>query len=359
VRPRGLSVRDARSGIWFAMVEQPPKTDGSNPTCDSREHDSEGHVSESGKPNCTCDCGDGDDSDCGCDCSEESECFCGCACSHGKGGTSGHGEESGCSCGCDSKHGAEGDCDCDHGEDCDCDHGEDCDCDHGEEGDCDCDHGEDCDCGCDCEGEVDPGWLDEHAPAVDSPAPDEIVELVVACVRFVKDAFGIELDFTPDTLPVLDHYLIAARETLADRLPLRELVWRCAGAYFGEMVRRRYNGFWSVPNQDVHTWRVNQRHALLSFNPVGMVAEAMAGSDQGDGPTGALRLARPDQAEVARRLSEIPPLPEDQYYLLSTRIEVIETVVEHLRVRLDQSGQADFEFDPDDYANDLEPYGIA
>jgi hypothetical protein len=85
----------------------------------------------------------------------------------------------------------------------------------------------------------------------------------------------------------------------------------------------------------------------------------MSGSDDTDGPTGALRLARPDQETIARRLADIPPLPENQFYLLSTRLEVIDTVVEHLRVRMDQNDQADVEFDPDDYARDLEAYGIA
>ncbi len=259
------------------------------------------------------------------------------------------GSQNGSACCCHAKNpegdlAANGDCDCG---DCDC-------------GDCDCG---DCDCGnCDCEHAeegLDTSWFEEHAPTVDTPTPDEIIELVVVCVNFVRDALGVELDFTPETLPILDHYLLAARETITDRLELRELVWRCAGAYYGELVRRRYNGFWHLPNADVHTWRVNQRRVLLSFNPVGVVAEAMAGSEDSEGPTGALRLARPDQEEIARRLAEMPPLPEDQFYLLSTRLEVIDTVVEHLRVRMDQGGQAEFEFDPDDYARDMEPYGVA
>jgi hypothetical protein len=231
----------------------------------------------------------------------------------------------------------------------------DCEC-----GDCECG---DCECGdCECDhdgGGLDTSWFEEHAPTVDTSTLDEIVELVVACVNFVRDALGVELDFTPETLPILDHYLLMAREGLADRVELRELVWRCSGAYFGELVRRRFNGYWHLPSADVHTWRINQRRVLLSFNPVGVVAEAMAGSDDADGPTGALRLARPDQEEIGRRLAEIPPLPEDQYFLLSTRLEVLDTVVEHLRLRMDQNDQADIEFDPDDYARDLEPYGIA
>jgi hypothetical protein len=160
-------------------------------------------------------------------------------------------------------------------------------------------------------------------------------------------------------LPILDHYLLAARETLVDRPELRELVWRCAGAYFGETVRRRYNGFWFLPNADAHTWRLNQSRVMLSFNPVGVVAEAISGSNEGDGPDGSLRVANPDQEEIAARLAQMPPLPEDEYYLLSTRLEVIDTVIEHLRIRMEQNDMAGVEFDPDDYATDLQPYGRA
>jgi hypothetical protein len=227
---------------------------------------------------------------------------------------------------------------------------------HHDREDCDCDE---CNGACDCTGDVDSTWLEEHAPTVDTPTPDEIVELVESCIRFVKDALGLELDFTPETLPVLDHYLLAARESIKERSELRELLWRCAGAYFGELVRRRYNGFWHLPSADVHTWRIHQRQVLLSFNPVGVVAEAIAGSEDSDGPNGALRLARPDQEEIAQRLAAMPPLPEDEFYLLSTRLEVLDAVIEHLRVRMDQNDQADIEFDPEDYANDLQPYGRA
>ncbi|HEY5958813.1 MAG TPA: hypothetical protein VIV60_19765 [Polyangiaceae bacterium] len=216
--------------------------------------------------------------------------------------------------------------------------------------------------GCSCDEstvEEDTAWLEDHAPAVDTPTPEPIVELVVACVQFVKDALDVELDFTPETLPILDHYLLLARQTLTERPELRELIWRFAGAYFGELVRRRYNGFWHLPSLDVHTWRLQQRQVLLSFNPVGVVAEAIAGAESSEGPTGALRLAHADQERVAERLAVIPPLPEDQYFLLSTRLEVIDTVVEHLRVCMSENDQADIEFDPDDYANDLQPYGAA
>jgi hypothetical protein len=205
----------------------------------------------------------------------------------------------------------------------------------------------------------DESWRGDAAPSVDEPAPEEIEDLAAACVRFVHDAIKVELDFTPETLPLLDYYLSVARDEIKEKLELRELVFRAAGAYFGEVMRRRLNGYWLMPTADTHSWRVCGRHVLLAINPVGVIAEAVAQSEESEGPSGALRLARLDQEDVARRLAEAPPLPEDEFFLTSTRLEVIDVVVEHLRVRMEQNDQADMEFDRDDYAHDLQPYGRA
>jgi hypothetical protein len=150
-----------------------------------------------------------------------------------------------------------------------------------------------------------------------------------------------------------------ARKLIGDKLELRELVFRAAGAYFGEVLRRRLNGYWLIPSEDVHSWRVCGRHVLLAINPVGVIAEAIAESDDSDGPSSTLRLARGDQQDVVNRLAEMPPLPEDEFFLTSTRLEVIDVVVEFLRGRMELNNQADMEFDLDDYAGDLQPYGKA
>lgn len=205
----------------------------------------------------------------------------------------------------------------------------------------------------------DVSFLGDGAPTVDQAAPEIIDELAAACVRFVHDTIQVELDYTPETLPLLDHYLGVARGLLAEKLELRELVLRAAGAYFGEVLRRRLNGYWLIPSEDVHSWRVCGRHVLMSLNPVGVIAEALAENEDAEGPSGVLRLARADQQDVTERLAEMPPLPENEFYLTSTRLEVIDIVVEHLRMRMEQNNQADMEFDPDDYVGDLQPYGKA
>ena len=58
---------------------------------------------------------------------------------------------------------------------------------------------------------VDPG---PHAPARDAPPP-AILELVASCVRFVLAKYRVELDGTPDTLGILDHYVLLAGHSQA------------------------------------------------------------------------------------------------------------------------------------------------
>ena len=102
-------------------------------------------------------------------------------------------------------------------------------------------------------------------------APPEIAELAEACRVYVSRALEVELDFTLETLPVLDHYIAKARENLAERPQLVELVTRSAGAYFGEVVRRAFPSFWRLPSGDSHDWQVCFEEVFLAFNPVAVV----------------------------------------------------------------------------------------
>ncbi|MGC4067709.1 MAG: hypothetical protein QM784_24280 [Polyangiaceae bacterium] len=126
-------------------------------------------------------------------------------------------------------------------------------------------------------------------------------------MRFVRDSIGVELDFTPETLPLLDHYLLSARQDLEEKPELRELVLRIGrGPFRRSWSRRRLNGFWQVPTPDTHTWRVCGRHIIFSVNPVGVVAETVVGGPDGDGPSGSFLLARADREDVTKRLSGDP-----------------------------------------------------
>jgi hypothetical protein len=56
---------------------------------------------------------------------------------------------------------------------------------------------------------------------------------------------------------------------------------------------------------------------------------------------------------MAARLETVPEVPEDQFYLLSTRIEVVEIAVEALRAKLEQEGYSEMEYTPEDYEAEL------
>ena len=66
--------------------------------------------------------------------------------------------------------------------------------------------------------------------------PEAVRELAEACVGYVLGAVGVPLDYTPDTLPLLDHYLRTVPENAAGEV--LALIAPAAGAYFGEVVRR-------------------------------------------------------------------------------------------------------------------------
>lgn len=189
---------------------------------------------------------------------------------------------------------------------------------------------------------------EEQAPTVDSPTPDVIAELCTQCVNYVFRSTGMPLDFTPETLSILDHYLALARPADEERPALLTLIANAAGAYFGELVRQRIDGFWLMPSPDVHDWYVCARAVYFKFNPIGVAHEVIAQSTSHPGPGGEFQLARDEQALIAERLAVVPAVSPEHYFLLTTRLEAIDIIIETLRVVMNQGGQ-EVAFEPEDY----------
>jgi hypothetical protein len=190
---------------------------------------------------------------------------------------------------------------------------------------------------------------DEPHGGVLGEIPAEILELSESCRQFALSAVGVELDYDVETLPILDEYLRMARSGLKDRPEAEPVVTRAVAAYFGEVVRRRMDGFWLHREDPNDEWHLCARRALLSMSPLGVVLDVMAASTEHHGPTGELRLAPDDQRLADERLARLPPVPEEEYYLLSTRQEVVETVYEALRDRLKAEGRESLVFEESDY----------
>lgn len=163
--------------------------------------------------------------------------------------------------------------------------------------------------------------------ALDGPdVPDAIRQHGLACIQYVQRATGVVLDFSPETLPVLDHYLSTARGATDD---VKHLVVPAAAAYFGEVVRQLYPARWHCPDGDIDAWRLEFERCFLHFSPTAFAREAIDARDAVEGGAGYSVAA--DDIDVLRGALDIfgEVTPED-YYRLSTRIEVLGPLVDRL-----------------------------
>ena len=196
------------------------------------------------------------------------------------------------------------------------------------------------------------GSLGGKAPPSEQPlepAPEKVRDLAEACVRFVERSLKVKLDYEPETLPLLDHYLASARDAAGERPEAGALVAHAAGAYLGEVVRRRYPSWWRLDGDDPGAWRIELSPVYLSFSPVQLVADALLRSSDLEASE-RLELEEEDREAVAARLAELPPVDEDEFYAPSTRLEVIDIAVEAIRARRLAAGdEGDSVLGPDDY----------
>jgi len=148
-----------------------------------------------------------------------------------------------------------------------------------------------------------------------------VMDLTVACVTSVKNATGVELDLTQDTLPILDYYA-----TLLDapRDEIVSLLAPMSGAYFGELlVRRLDDGQWATPTDDYAGWRLRFERCSLTFNPIGVALEVLLGQEVPD--WGAhLHMAAADRLRVEKALEVFGDVHDRDYYTFTVRFEAVE-----------------------------------
>ncbi len=178
-------------------------------------------------------------------------------------------------------------------------------------------------------------------------APREVAELAASCVRFVGAKYKVALDFTPDTLSLVDQYLRDARAESVARPETVELVTAAAGAYLGEVIRLRFGGYWQTTG-DHSAWRVLLSRVYLAFNPIGMAREALLLVDQ-DGWHAHFETDPGEREIVDARLRGLPEVEEDEYFAPTTRYDVVNLTYEALRSHMQENGTSDVRFTPEDY----------
>jgi hypothetical protein len=180
-----------------------------------------------------------------------------------------------------------------------------------------------------------------------SPAPPHVVELSASCARFVLTKYRVPLDGTSDTLSLLDQYVKDARAELAVKPEALDLLSATIGAYLGEVMRRAFGGVWFAEG-DYDAWRIDATRVFLTFNPIGMAREALAGEEQ-EGWHAHLEMDQAEREEVERRLQALGEVEQEEYFLPSTRYDVVALAVETLRAKMVADGHGDVTFGPEDY----------
>lgn len=197
-----------------------------------------------------------------------------------------------------------------------------------------------------------PGDLGASRGLEASPTP--ILDLAASCVRFVERSVGVRLDYRAETMPLLDHWLKEARAAAVERPEAALLLTHAAGAYFGEVVRRRHASWWRAEEGgDPSAFRIELRDVFLSFSPADVARDALQLDRDPDGEpleVTSYDLDEADRDAVASRLAELPQVSEDEYRAPSTRLEVLDIVVEAIRQVQASEERPALALEPDDYA---------
>lgn len=161
----------------------------------------------------------------------------------------------------------------------------------------------------------------------DQAPPPKVKNLAQMACQNVLQVMGVEPDFTPETMPLVDQYL----RMIPGDAPrqVQDLAAASAGCYFGEVMRRLLNGRWALAGPSPDRWRVEMLHCFLYFYPMGMAGEVIVGGPDQD-YDGSFATLDGLQQGLSAALAAAPPFPEEEYYSLSGRIDVLQLATELL-----------------------------
>jgi len=182
---------------------------------------------------------------------------------------------------------------------------------------------------------------------INEDTPQEIATAAQRFVLHVGNRLKFKLDFTSDTLPVVDHFIsdLVREESggvipcASDRakLPLIHLMAPLAGAYFGEVVRSAFPARWRFTNHSSQSWRLEFSAFFLRFNPAGTAADVIAGKVI-ESWAGSIVTSPELTKHLRERLAAAPPLPENDFFTFATHYESIQIAEDYLKERAAKDG---------------------
>jgi hypothetical protein len=129
-----------------------------------------------------------------------------------------------------------------------------------------------------------------------------------------------------------------------------EVVAQAAGAYLGEVIRRRFPSFWVLTPADPSHHKLRFMRLFLTVLPMDFVLSALtfdpAGPSQG---FGGVELDPEDREHVMARLRDLPEVTEEEFLSPSTRFEVVEIVVDAVTARQLHAKEPPLSLEAEDY----------
>jgi hypothetical protein len=147
---------------------------------------------------------------------------------------------------------------------------------------------------------------------------------------YVERALGVSLDGSEESLAFVDHYIdTKAPKGAALDSAVLALTAAALGAYFGEVVLRRFGGRWITDSDDPSGWRIELDPAPLYFYPVGLAAAALLKAEA-PGYDASIGTRTDLEAPLEDALAAAAPVEESYFYSLTGRFETIEHMLDLL-----------------------------
>jgi hypothetical protein len=159
------------------------------------------------------------------------------------------------------------------------------------------------------------------------PAPPEELEPFLRSARdYVRRAVGMELDGSETSLAFLDHYLEKVWQDDPMKRDVLDLAAASLGAYFGEVLRKKFGGRWTL-GADPAAWVLELGVGALRLHPVGMAAAALI-RDEVEGHDASFHTKAEWMGPLGEALASSPPVDKGYYYSFTGRMETLEHAAE-------------------------------
>lgn len=180
--------------------------------------------------------------------------------------------------------------------------------------------------------------------------PEEINQLVGRCIAHVHKRFNLELDFTSDTLSVLDFFI---EEVVKDeyrgnvppqghpsRMNMVHLFAPTFAAYFGAVLHKQFGGRFRHTEKDEKDWRFEFDSFFVRLNPVAIAASVIA-KQEIEGLSSVLYSSAKLMPKLQERLDAAPDVSEQEFYSFCTVFESCQIAHEYLSEIAKKDGQID------------------